>query len=546
MRRHPQVRSLPLVLLFCTLILTVACLLLLPTPATPATTSPTLQSGIPEYVSLASDTRIFSTPSATLISSESFATHIQTPSPLEKIRAIIVPVPKKNTSPFDIKLVTVWVHTIAMSTDSLPTPPSVEATIDGKSVRVNPGKTGTSTDQQSSVINLMTMDSTATSSANLITHKIGVELTADGVLETQHFAQKLLGKTITLKAPHYTKTLTAKDIIGLLTPPTDLSEVALKALAENINREVSTSPTEPILEISGSSVVRFVAPRDGKQLDKSIFIADLTQKTRMLADEKTVEPVDLQFQSQTPKNSLSQVNTLGIIERIGLGESEYAHSIPNRVKNVSLTTSKIHAKLILPGEEFSFNKYLGEVSAKTGFLPAYVIKEGQTVLGDGGGVCQVSSTLFRAVLNSGLPITERRGHSYRVGYYEENSKPGFDATVYSPHPDFRFKNDTDTPILVNAVADPTTLSMYIELWGKSDGRKAEVVNYKQWGAQPPPPPIYQDDPTLPHGKVKQIDFAAPGLKTSFDYIVTYPDGSVKTKNFATNYIPWRAVFLRGI
>ncbi len=327
--------------------------------------------------------------------------------------------------------------------------------------------------------------------------------------------------------------------------PSGYSEKNLEKLLDEITKEVGTPPIEPELVVEGNSVKKFIAPADGIGVDSDENKKRIISQLQKIEGGEKTETVSLAVTKQSPKKTLANTNSLGIEERIGIGESEYAHSIPGRVHNVGLTTSRIHAKLVMPGEEFSFNKYLGEVSAKTGFKPAYIIKEGQTVLGDGGGVCQVSSTLFRAILNAGLPITERRGHSYRVSYYEQNSKPGFDATVYSPHPDLRFVNDTSAPILINAVANAKKTYMFIELYGKSDGRKAEIKNYKQWGAQPAPPPVYQDDPSLRPGQVKQVDYAAPGLKTSFEYVVTYPSGEEKAKTFTTNYIPWRAVYLRG-
>ncbi len=546
MRRQSPSRSLPLILLLCIVALAIGLVLVLPTPATNSPRYVQTNVQIPEFISITQGEISYATASATLMTSDSYRLYMSTPSPFQRMKQFLVPAPITPQSPFDTSKVSQWVSSVALQLHTEPVEPYFIATASSSLVSVNPGRHGISVDQEQTVHNIQSVDISATNSASLAILTTGVTLTPDTILEAEHFASKLLGKTIKIQSPHFSKTLSTKEILGLLLPPTELSPRAIGRLTETINLQVATVPVEPVLTINGDVVSQFIAPKNGQQVDETNLRDDLSSKIIQLTQAASVKPIDLSFQTSEPKHSLADVNTLGISERIGIGESEYAHSIPNRVKNVSLTTSKIHAKIVNPGQEFSFNQYLGEVSAKTGFLPAYVIKEGQTVLGDGGGVCQVSSTLFRAVLNSGLPVTERRGHSYRVGYYEENSKPGFDATVYSPHPDFRFRNDTDTPILVNAVADPKTLSMYIELWGKSDGRKAEVINYKQWDAQPAPAPMYQDDPTLPPGKLKQIDFAAPGLKTSFDYVVTYPDGRKQTKNFATSYIPWRAVYLRGV
>ena len=214
---------------------------------------------------------------------------------------------------------------------------------------------------------------------------------------------------------------------------------------------------------------------------------------------------------------------------------------------MALAASKLHGVLIKPGEVFSFNNTLGDVSASTGFQPAYIIKAGRTVLGDGGGVCQVSTTLFRAALNTGLPIIERQAHAYRVHYYEEAGfKAGLDATVFSPSVDLKIKNDTPGYILIQTNIDETVPSLTFELYGTGDGRKTEILDHKVWGITSPPPPLYQDDPTLQLGVVKQVDFSAWGAKASFQYKVTAEDGRVlQDQVFYSNFRPWQAVFLKG-
>src|SRR6185369_9618298 len=119
--------------------------------------------------------------------------------------------------------------------------------------------------------------------------------------------------------------------------------------------------------------------------------------------------------------------------------------------------------------------------------------------GDGGGVCQVSTTLFRAALNAGLPIVERHAHAYRVGYYEEDSPPGFDATVYVPSVDLKFKNDTDHYLLIQTVIDPQELRLTFNLYGTKDDRKVTVTTPVVTNFRPAPADLYQDDPTLPKG-----------------------------------------------
>ena len=243
---------------------------------------------------------------------------------------------------------------------------------------------------------------------------------------------------------------------------------------------------------------------------------------------------------------IGNINDFGIIEKIGHGESYYRHSIPSRVHNVELAANKINGLLIPPNSEFSFIKSVGNISRIAGFKSAYVIKDGKTILGDGGGVCQVSTTLFRAILDSGLPITERWAHAYRVGYYEQNSKPGFDATIYAPNKDLKFINNTDSYILIHAWYEHNKKHLIIDIYGHNDGRKVIISPVRVWGIVPPPPPVYQNDPSLPRGVVKQVDWKAWGTKASFRYEVWKDNKLMFKKTFFSDYKPWSDVFLVGV
>lgn len=163
--------------------------------------------------------------------------------------------------------------------------------------------------------------------------------------------------------------------------------------------------------------------------------------------------------------SVADFKKLSFPDALGKGESNFAGSPKNRVHNIVVSTEKLNGVVIMPGEEFSFNQYLGVVDEANGYLPELVIKENVTTPEFGGGICQVSTTAFRAAMVSGMKITFRRNHSYPVKYY---GTPGYDATVYQPAPDFRFKNDTGSPALLKTSIVNTRV--IFELWGKSDGR----------------------------------------------------------------------------
>lgn len=156
-------------------------------------------------------------------------------------------------------------------------------------------------------------------------------------------------------------------------------------------------------------------------------------------------------------------------DQLTRGESNFAGSPANRRHNIGVATAKFNGLVILPGEEFSFNQYLDDVDEANGYKPELVIKENVTTPEFGGGICQVSTTAFRAAMQSGMKVTYRRNHSYPVKYY---GTPGYDATVYQPFPDFRFVNDTKTPVLLKTSIGGS--KVYFDVWGTKAGREVTI------------------------------------------------------------------------
>ena len=239
-------------------------------------------------------------------------------------------------------------------------------------------------------------------------------------------------------------------------------------------------------------------------------------------------------------------NKFGIKELIGRGEASFAGSIPGRITNIKIATGHINGTLVPPNEVFSFGNAVGDISAATGYDYAYIISEGRTVLGTGGGVCQVSTTVFRAALNAGLPIVTRTAHAYRVHYYEEGGAPvGLDATVYPPAVDLKFKNDTPGYILITSQIDLSGQNLYFNIYGTSDGRTVKLNGPVISNYTSAPAAKYQDDPTLPKGVTKQVDWSAPGSTVIFERVVERGGQVINTDKFISNYRPWQAVYLVG-
>jgi len=332
-------------------------------------------------------------------------------------------------------------------------------------------------------------------------------------------------------------------------PDLDLSLDQRKV--DDLVGEIALSLNKPTvnatLKFENGKVTKFQPAQDGQKLDISKTKEILLSKVSIdnISDSKN-NAIQLPVSVTKAEISNPEVNTLGIKELIGRGVSYYAGSIPNRIFNIGLGASLISGALVPPGEVFSFDKLVGPVSAAQGFRKAYVISSGRTVLDDGGGICQVSTTVFRAALNAGLPILERTAHAYRVSYYEQRGfGPGLDATIWSPSVDLKFKNDTDRYILIQAITDPANAKLEVDIYGTSDGRRVEISEPVVTNQVPPPPPLYQDDPTLPKGTVKQVDFAAWGAKSVFTQKVYRGGQLVIDKTFYSNFKPWQAVFLVG-
>ncbi len=337
-------------------------------------------------------------------------------------------------------------------------------------------------------------------------------------------------------------------LTGISLPPSfAFSQNSLKQELADVEKIIYKEPVDAQIAFTNGRATTFTPSQDGQDIDLITLSQAIAKRTPLLLSINKPQNMQLSIPIQTlhPKITTEKANNLGIKELIGVGTSLFQHSIPSRIYNVTLAASRLNGVIIAPNEDFSFDKALGDVSAYTGYQQAYVIQGGHTVLGDGGGVCQVSTTMFRAILDAGLPITERHAHDYRVGYYEEDGPPGIDATVYVPSVDLKFKNTTGHNILIQTIVDPDTLRLTFYLYGVKDGRQVALTTPVISNETPAPAPLYQDDPTLDKGTTKQIDFAANGATVKFNRVVTQNGKEIINETYVSNYRPWQAVYLVG-
>ncbi len=246
-------------------------------------------------------------------------------------------------------------------------------------------------------------------------------------------------------------------------------EAFLMPLVAQINEE----PINAKLQMKNGKADVFTVSKNGIKLLVEESINKIQQE--ILAGETSII---LATEEVAPAVTTNDIDTLGITELLAHGTSDFSGSPTNRRTNIAVGSEKFNGLLIEPGEEFSFNKNVGDVGPQTGFVPELVIKNGKTIPEYGGGLCQVSTTLFRATLLAGLPITERYAHAYPVRYYNPQ---GSDATVYSPHPDLRFINDTPSYILIQTYIEGNEL--FFDLYGTTDGRIVELDGPHQYDQQ---------------------------------------------------------------
>lgn len=309
-----------------------------------------------------------------------------------------------------------------------------------------------------------------------------------------------------------------------------------KIAFEQIKTEINQPAHDAKFMIENGRVVEFQQSQNGVMLDEATTLEVLQQN---LANELYTTNITTKADEATVQTE--DANTLGIKELIGIGVSDFSGSPANRVHNITVGAGSLHGLLIPPGEEFSLVSALVPIDASSGYLPELVIKGDKTIPEYGGGLCQVGTTAFRAVLDTGLPVTERRNHSYRVRYYEP---AGTDATIYDPAPDFKFRNDTPAHILIQTKMEGE--KMIFEFWGTSDGRIAETTDPRIYNITSPPPTKYVETTDLEPGQVKCTESAHNGADAELTYTVTYPDGEVAEEVFKSHYRPWQEVCLIGV
>jgi len=262
---------------------------------------------------------------------------------------------------------------------------------------------------------------------------------------------------------------------------------------------------------------------NGRKIIKSFLISGLEEAVNNNVEDLVIPVAEKKAQVKTS----DELQEMGIKTLIATGRSAFAGSTVNRIHNINVGVNKFNGLLIEPGETFSFNDHLGPVEAYTGFKPELVIKAEGTIPEYGGGLCQVSSTMYRAALFAGFPIVERAPHSYAVSYYAQIYGYGLDATIYPGVHDLKFVNDSPGYVLIQSYTDG--VKAFYKFYGTDDGRKVEMEGPYTYGYHSPGPAQTVESASMAPGARKQVEIAHTGFNALWYRYITKNGATVKER-----------------
>lgn len=330
-----------------------------------------------------------------------------------------------------------------------------------------------------------------------------------------------------------------------------LDEAQLTAFVQGIAEQLNRPMYDALLDFDRKTgqVIVLRPSQPGQTLDVAAAVraiqASVGAQVAPAADggaAPTVIELTLPLTLLQPKVDSSKIAEMGIVEQVSEGTTYFRGSTAERVQNIVTAAEKIRGTVIPPGEVFSFNRTVGDVTAANGFVDSLIIRGDRTETGVGGGVCQVSTTVFRAAFWGGFPVIERWPHSYVVSWYGE---PGLDASIFTPDVDFRFRNDTGHYLLIQPEVDTAKGRITFYFYGTKPKRTVEMAPPEVTNIRPAPAPLYQEDATLPKGVIKPVDWAKEGKDVLIKRIVRTEDGKERVDKFVSRYRPWQAVYLYG-
>ena len=320
--------------------------------------------------------------------------------------------------------------------------------------------------------------------------------------------------------------------------PQSLNEEALRIVVAGWARQVSFPAQDARLSFDDASgqLTVLQPSQAGQRLNVDLTVEAV--RRALVTEQRTA---DLPIIAVHPAVDSGRLDELGIRELIASGTTYFKGSSATRVYNIEVATEKFVGAVIPPGGIFSFNSTIRAVSGANGFEDSAIIWGDRTAIGIGGGVCQVSTTVFRAALAAGFPLLERHNHGYVVSWYGD---AGFDATIYTPYVDFRFLNDTDAHLLVQPVVDTVDGILSFRFYGTKPDREVEISEAEYTEIKEPGDPVYQEDASLEAGQKVQVEWPKDGKTATVIRTIT-ENGESREERIVSVYRPWNAMFLYG-
>ncbi len=388
----------------------------------------------------------------------------------------------------------------------------------------------------------------------LRTSEVKPQLTTASIAEARRTVEAMLASPLQLRFQDTTYELDQATIAGMIVLQrmtqdngvvlnAQLDQAKLEKWVTRLADRIGRSSVEPRVAWNGGNLQIIREGRIGYRLDVPRTVEMINGAITTLTRE-----LDLPVEEVQPRVNAGNLHTLGIKELVSTGKSDFTGSAPYRITNIKVGVEKMHGILIAPGEEFSFNENVGSIDAANGFVEGYAIVGNRTQLEPGGGICQDSTTLFRAAFYAGLPFTEWHPHRFRISWYEKYDTIGMDATIFTGGgPDLRFVNDTGNWLLIQGYVNDAEASVTFALYGtKVPGRTVERTAPKITNETPAPTkPVYIDDPEIPIGEFKQTDMARGGMEIEIIRIVKQDGKVIRETPFRTKFEAWPNIYLKN-
>ncbi len=324
-------------------------------------------------------------------------------------------------------------------------------------------------------------------------------------------------------------------------PRVELDLGAVRAFIEELAQEIERPPRQGRYGYDPETATLSVMAVEQYGLELHIEAAVGTLVSAIM--HPVERDVKLPVRAIPPAVTHEQLEALLPLELVGVGETDFAGSTEARLHNIVVASRMFEGLVVAPGARFSMVEHLGLVTLANDYSESLVIYGDQTLMGPGGGVCQVATTLFRAAFWGGYPIIERTPHAYRVSWYEP--PVGLDAAVFTPWVDVKFDNDLDTPLLIVTEVDRANAKHYFRFYGRSIGRTVRIEGPTLGPTIPPGPAVIETDTTLAPGQRVRVESPKDGVQVTVYRIIEIDGRQVAMERFLSDYQPWPARYREG-